>query len=235
MISQSRCTSARPGAARSPCGGRRVAATRSSVGGRLAWRGVGRATSRSTTRPWRGPRSASPSSCGAARGAAGRGVREERKVDRLATVRFCSARYSVPHRLVGENVTSRSRPVTVSWSCIAASLSRSTRCWRPNLKPTRLRRPSASPRERRSSGRLAGVAALACRRSGRCCAGGLGAWPGAPRRPDCLDGVVVGPLRAQVGNSHAEALSDPGGGKATRPPTEGECPTEAALAGDRSR
>ena len=30
---------------------------------------------------------------------------EERKVDRLATVRFCSARYSVPHRLVGENVT----------------------------------------------------------------------------------------------------------------------------------
>lgn len=30
---------------------------------------------------------------------------ELRKVDRLATVRFCSARYSVPHRLVGENVT----------------------------------------------------------------------------------------------------------------------------------
>jgi hypothetical protein len=29
---------------------------------------------------------------------------EERKVDRLATVRFCSARYSVPHRLVGETV-----------------------------------------------------------------------------------------------------------------------------------
>ncbi|MDQ3240620.1 MAG: IS21 family transposase [Actinomycetota bacterium] len=29
---------------------------------------------------------------------------EERKVDRLATVRFCSARYSVPHRLVGEIV-----------------------------------------------------------------------------------------------------------------------------------
>jgi transposase len=29
---------------------------------------------------------------------------EERKVDRLATVRFASARYSVPHRLVGENV-----------------------------------------------------------------------------------------------------------------------------------
>ena len=30
---------------------------------------------------------------------------ELRKVDRLATIRFCSARYSVPHRLVGENVT----------------------------------------------------------------------------------------------------------------------------------
>lgn len=30
---------------------------------------------------------------------------EGRKVDRLATVRFCSARYSVPHRLVGETVT----------------------------------------------------------------------------------------------------------------------------------
>ena len=30
---------------------------------------------------------------------------ELRKVDRLATVRFASARYSVPHRLVGENVT----------------------------------------------------------------------------------------------------------------------------------
>ena len=29
---------------------------------------------------------------------------EERKVDRLATVRFASARYSVPHRLVGEIV-----------------------------------------------------------------------------------------------------------------------------------
>jgi transposase len=29
---------------------------------------------------------------------------EERKVDRLATVRFISARYSVPHRLVGERV-----------------------------------------------------------------------------------------------------------------------------------
>jgi transposase len=29
---------------------------------------------------------------------------EERKVDRLATVRFVSARYSVPHRLVGETV-----------------------------------------------------------------------------------------------------------------------------------
>jgi hypothetical protein len=29
---------------------------------------------------------------------------EERKVDRLATVRFCSARYSVPHRLVGKVV-----------------------------------------------------------------------------------------------------------------------------------
>jgi hypothetical protein len=29
---------------------------------------------------------------------------EERKVDRLATVRFASARYSVPHRLVGESV-----------------------------------------------------------------------------------------------------------------------------------
>ena len=29
---------------------------------------------------------------------------EERKVDRLATVRFCSARYSVPHRLVGQTV-----------------------------------------------------------------------------------------------------------------------------------
>jgi hypothetical protein len=29
---------------------------------------------------------------------------EERKVDRLATVRFCSVRYSVPHRLVGKVV-----------------------------------------------------------------------------------------------------------------------------------
>jgi transposase len=29
---------------------------------------------------------------------------EQRKVDRLATVRFCSARYSVPHRLVGKTV-----------------------------------------------------------------------------------------------------------------------------------
>ncbi|MGH2803190.1 MAG: IS21 family transposase [Thermoleophilaceae bacterium] len=29
---------------------------------------------------------------------------EERKVDRLATIRFASARYSVPHRLVGETV-----------------------------------------------------------------------------------------------------------------------------------
>ena len=29
---------------------------------------------------------------------------EDRKVDRLATVRFCSARYSVPHRLVGQLV-----------------------------------------------------------------------------------------------------------------------------------
>ncbi len=29
---------------------------------------------------------------------------EQRKVDRLATVRFCSARYSVPHRLVGQLV-----------------------------------------------------------------------------------------------------------------------------------
>jgi hypothetical protein len=29
---------------------------------------------------------------------------EERKVDRLATVRFVSARYSVPHRLIGERV-----------------------------------------------------------------------------------------------------------------------------------
>ena len=29
---------------------------------------------------------------------------EDRKVDRLATVRFCSARYSVPHRLVGQTV-----------------------------------------------------------------------------------------------------------------------------------
>ncbi|MBA2515380.1 MAG: transposase, partial [Solirubrobacterales bacterium] len=29
---------------------------------------------------------------------------EERKVDRLSTVRFASARYSVPHRLVGEIV-----------------------------------------------------------------------------------------------------------------------------------
>lgn len=29
---------------------------------------------------------------------------EDRKVDRLATVRFCSARYSVPHRLVGQIV-----------------------------------------------------------------------------------------------------------------------------------
>jgi hypothetical protein len=29
---------------------------------------------------------------------------EERKVDRLSTVRFCSARYSVPHRLVSQIV-----------------------------------------------------------------------------------------------------------------------------------
>lgn len=29
---------------------------------------------------------------------------EARKVDRLATIRFCSARYSVPHRLVGRTV-----------------------------------------------------------------------------------------------------------------------------------
>jgi transposase len=40
---------------------------------------------------------------------------EERKVDRLATVRFCSARYSVPHRLVGETVqvTATDRDVVV--------------------------------------------------------------------------------------------------------------------------
>jgi len=40
---------------------------------------------------------------------------EERKVDRLATIRFCSARYSVPHRLVGKtvNVTATDREVMV--------------------------------------------------------------------------------------------------------------------------
>ena len=39
------------------------------------------------------PRSRPPVACG-----------EARKVDRLATIRFASARYSVPHRLVGERV-----------------------------------------------------------------------------------------------------------------------------------
>jgi hypothetical protein len=40
---------------------------------------------------------------------------EERKVDRLATIRFASARYSVPHRLVGKtvNVTATDREVMV--------------------------------------------------------------------------------------------------------------------------
>jgi len=40
---------------------------------------------------------------------------EERKVDRLATIRFASARYSVPHRLVGKtvNVTATDREVVV--------------------------------------------------------------------------------------------------------------------------
>ena len=40
---------------------------------------------------------------------------EERKVDRLATVRFLSARYSVPHRLVGETVqvTASDRDVVI--------------------------------------------------------------------------------------------------------------------------
>lgn len=39
------------------------------------------------------PQARSPLACG-----------EERKVDRLATIRFASARYSVPHRLLGESV-----------------------------------------------------------------------------------------------------------------------------------
>lgn len=40
---------------------------------------------------------------------------EERKVDRLATIRFASARYSVPHRLVGKsvNVTTSDRDLVV--------------------------------------------------------------------------------------------------------------------------
>lgn len=40
---------------------------------------------------------------------------ERRKVDRLATIRFCSARYSVPHRLVGKtvNVTATDRELVV--------------------------------------------------------------------------------------------------------------------------
>ncbi len=45
---------------------------------------------------------------------------EERKVDRLATVRFLSARYSVPHRLVGETVqvTASDRDVVIMHLCV---------------------------------------------------------------------------------------------------------------------
>ena len=49
---------------------------------------------------------------------------EQRKVDRLATVRFCSARYSVPHRLVGETVTVQAsdRDVVIMFGGVAVAV-----------------------------------------------------------------------------------------------------------------
>jgi hypothetical protein len=49
---------------------------------------------------------------------------EDRKVDRLATVRFCSARYSVPHRLVGQTVqvAADDRDVVITYRGVAVAL-----------------------------------------------------------------------------------------------------------------
>ncbi len=49
---------------------------------------------------------------------------EERKVDRLATIRFCSARYSVPHRLVGQvvQVGASDRDVVITYEGVAVAL-----------------------------------------------------------------------------------------------------------------
>jgi len=48
---------------------------------------------------------------------------EQRKVDALATIRFCSARYSVPHRLVGETVfvSATDRDVVVIYDGVAVA------------------------------------------------------------------------------------------------------------------
>src|SRR6266508_4293818 len=85
---------------------------------RPAPRGARRSTPRSTTRLVRGPLSGSRSSGRFRSLPAGRpavACGEERKVDRLATVRFVSARYSVPHRLVGQTVqvTATDRDVVI--------------------------------------------------------------------------------------------------------------------------
>lgn len=49
---------------------------------------------------------------------------EDRKVDRLSTVRFCSARYSVPHRLVGQTVqvAASDRDVVITHRGVAVAL-----------------------------------------------------------------------------------------------------------------
>jgi transposase len=49
---------------------------------------------------------------------------EDRKVDRLATVRFCSSRYSVPHRLVGEivQVAASDLDVVITYRGVAVAL-----------------------------------------------------------------------------------------------------------------
>jgi len=49
---------------------------------------------------------------------------EDRKVDRLATIRFCSARYSVPHRLVGQivQVAASDRDVVITYRGVAVAL-----------------------------------------------------------------------------------------------------------------
>ncbi len=140
---------------------------------RRAPRGVRRSTPRSTTRRGRArserleverplfralPAARPAVACG-----------EERKVDRLATVRFVSARYSVPHRLVGEIVQVPGLRSRRRDHAPRAFRSLSTRCWRPG----RRRSSTRTTRHRRRP---------ASARCGRARARSTRSWRWAPRR-----------------------------------------------------